>query len=187
MKCSQVLRRVLYTWGTDTVGQLGQWDSNHTKRQDVLRPTIVESVKVCKIRDPIIHLLTALQHIPMTGISCAAGFNCVVSICGKAYSWGSMATGQLGIGDVSGEFLQYSTLPLQIKMSHKRKIRQVSCGTSHAAAVTKAGELFVWGCANGHRLGLGSKVKDCVHQPVYVNQLRKHRVWQVFCRLLCQY
>ena len=125
-------------------------------------------------------VLTELQDIPMVGISCAAGFNCAVSISGQAYSWGSTATGQLGIGDVSQKFLQYSALPLQIKMSHKREIRQVSCGTSHAAAVTKAGELFVWGCANGHRLGLGNEVKDCVHQPVYVSQFRKHRVWQVF-------
>lgn len=115
----------------------------------------------------------------MRDISCAAMYGCAVSVSGEIYSWGSIATGQLGVGEVSKDFLQFSSSPLRIDSLIKKRIRQVSCGRAHAAAVSTNGELYVWGCANGYRLGLGDHVKDCVPQPVCVTQLRNHRVWQV--------
>ena len=37
-------------------------------------------------------------------------------------------------------------------------IPQVSCGNAHTAAVTIDGELYVWGVADGGRLGLGPRL-----------------------------
>lgn len=119
------------------------------------------------------------KDIVVEDIDCSPTFSCAVAYDGRMYSWGSLAAGQLGVGDMKKEYLQYSTVPLPVKLSSTKRIRQVSCGSTHAAAVSTQGDLYVWGCANGYRLGLGESITDCVQQPVYVKQLRKHRVWQV--------
>ncbi|KUF84824.1 E3 ubiquitin-protein ligase HERC6 [Phytophthora nicotianae] len=102
---------------------------------------------------------------------------------GSLYTWGSACTGKLGVGIVEDEYKQYSMTPLLVKFPGKRRIRSVSCGPSHTGAVSTAGELFMWGSANGGRLGLGQHVIDIVVVPTLVRDLvnKKIRVWQVSC------
>ncbi|RQM10295.1 hypothetical protein B5M09_000111 [Aphanomyces astaci] len=59
--------------------------------------------------------------------------------------------------------------------------RQVSCGRAHTGAVSTDGDLYMWGCANGGRLGLGERVQDMVVVPTLVVSLARVLVAQVSC------
>lgn len=63
------------------------------------------------------------------------------------------------------------------------KARFVSCGAAHCGVTTETGQVFMWGCANGGRLGLGPDVKDHIAKPTLVETLYKAgvRVWQIAC------
>ena len=54
------------------------------------------------------------------------------------YSWGSGLDGKLGINSNYNEYI-----PKKIKV--KGDFSQISCGSHHSAAVTKDGELYIWG------------------------------------------
>lgn len=117
-------------------------------------------------------------------VSCAHSHSAAISADGVLYAWGSTVSGKLGVGIVEDKFEQFSPIPLLIKFPGKRKIRSVSCGAAHTGAVSTAGELFMWGCANGGRLGLGPEVTDAVVVPTLVRELasrRKVKAWQVSC------
>lgn len=116
-------------------------------------------------------------------IACAYSHTAAISSDGSLFVWGSASCGKLGTGIVDDIYEQHSALPLIVKFPGRRAIRRVSCGAAHTAAVSTAGELFVWGCANGGRLGLGPQVIDTVVVPTLVRSLvsQKVRVWQVSC------
>jgi alpha-tubulin suppressor-like RCC1 family protein len=84
---------------------------------------------------------------------------------------------------VEDTYEQHTVLPLLVKFPGKKKIRSVSCGAAHTGAVTTSGELYMWGCANGGRLGLGDQVVSTVVVPTIVKDLQKRNihVWQVSC------
>lgn len=49
--------------------------------------------------------------------------------------------------------------------------RKISCGAAHTACVTASGQLFVWGCGDGGRLGLGEERMGHQFEPVLVEAL----------------
>ncbi|KAJ0407324.1 hypothetical protein P43SY_004752 [Pythium insidiosum] len=116
-------------------------------------------------------------------ISCGFSHSAAVSAEGALFVWGSAVDGKLGVGLVEDRFEQYTAAPLAVKFPGKRSIRFVSCGAAHTGAVSTAGELFMWGSANGGRLGLGPHVRDSVVVPTLARDLvaRHVRVWQVSC------
>lgn len=116
-------------------------------------------------------------------MSCAYSHSASVTVDGKLYVWGSTTNGKLGVGVVEEIYEQYTSTPLMVKIPGKRLIRSVSCGASHTGAVSTTGELFMWGSANGGRLGLGPGVQDTVVVPTLVRSLVtcKVQVWQVSC------
>ncbi|KAG4064615.1 hypothetical protein PC123_g598 [Phytophthora cactorum] len=158
----------LYTCGIGSSGRLGlrpnerganYFDSNHPQRVE------------------------ALNDLSLRQVSCSFSHSAAIDSDGSLYTWGSACAGKLGVGIVEDEYKQYSLTPLLVKFPGKRKIRSVSCGPSHTGAVSTAGELFMWGSANGGRLGLGQRVIDTVVVPTLVRDLvnKKIRVWQVSC------
>ena len=57
------------------------------------------------------------------------------------------------------------------------RIREVSCGGFHTAAISESGELFTWGGGEHGQLGHGDKVNKTV--PCAVMALRDHIIVQV--------
>jgi len=60
-------------------------------------------------------------------------------------------------------------MPTCITVGDSVRVREVSCGSSHSACVTDKGELYVWGCADGGRLGLGIQRQETQFRPVKVS------------------
>ena len=98
---------------------------------------------------------------------------------GKLFSTGSILG--CGVGHIDTGTFQYTAVPLPVRISASKVIRQVSCGASHAGCTTIQGAVYVWGNANGGRLGLGPSVRDCVSVPIVVKALRGLRASQISC------
>jgi alpha-tubulin suppressor-like RCC1 family protein len=62
---------------------------------------------------------------------------------GSIFTWGRGEYGQLGHGDRSSVML-----PKLVECLLPHKIRQLSLGTSHSAAITDNGLVFTWGYPN---------------------------------------
>lgn len=60
---------------------------------------------------------------------------------------------------------------------------QISCGAAHTACVTASGQLFVWGCGDGGRLGIGEECLGPQYEPVLVEALSAagERIASVSC------
>lgn len=117
-------------------------------------------------------------------VACGHSHSAAIASDGALFTWGSAASGKLGVGIVDEKFEQFATIPVLVKFPGKRAIRSVSCGAAHTGAVSTTGELFMWGCANGGRLGLGPGVADAVVVPTLVRELsvkRRVKAWQVAC------
>ena len=97
-----------------------------------------------------------------------------LTVDGRVFSWGEGDDGKLG---------HCSRLscdkPRIIEALKSKRVRDISCGSSHSAAITSSGELFTWGCGEYGRLGHGDNVTQW--RPKQVKHLSEHRVIQVAC------
>ena len=97
-----------------------------------------------------------------------------LTVDGRVFSWGEGDDGKLG---------HCSRLscdkPRIIEALKSKRVRDISCGSSHSAAITSSGELFTWGCGEYGRLGHGDNVTQW--RPKQVKHLSDHRVVQVAC------
>ena len=115
----------LYAWGDNQYGQLGV---GSTADKNV--PTLVSGIS-------------------LQALAAGDGFALGLKEDGSAYAWGNNTDGQLGIN------------ALQTNKSSPQKITalsdviQISAGESHAAAVSRDGSVYVWGCNDSGELGLG--------------------------------
>ena len=82
-------------------------------------------------------------------------------------------SGKLGLGEIADEFECYCPTPTLLRFpgATRMRFRQVSCGNAHTAAITEDGELWVWGCGDSGRLGLGSNFSTR-HVPQLVDVLK---------------
>jgi alpha-tubulin suppressor-like RCC1 family protein len=109
----------------------------------------------------------------------AFGYNHSAAISnGDLYTWGSAATGKLGLGKLSSKHEQFCPGPTRVHIPSFNvgaSVKMVSCGNSHTAAVMHSGEMFMWGSKDGGKLGLGN-LGGNVHSPVLVKSLRDRRI-----------
>lgn len=70
-------------------------------------------------------------------------------------------------------------IPKLIERLRNKRIRDISCGSSHSAAITSSGELYTWGLGEYGRLGHGDNVTQLT--PKLVDALSNHRIVQVAC------
>lgn len=81
----------------------------------------------------------------------------------------------------SGTNIAVGRCHLAPELLHTVGAIQVSCGAAHTACVTASGQLFVWGCGDGGRLGLGPKRLCPQYEPVLVAELQDERIGSVSC------
>lgn len=145
----------LYTWGFGSAGRLGLNNAGETSdpRSDATRPTLVQS----------------LLGLPVANVSCGFAHTAAVTADARLFVWGSGATGKLGLGPVAGKEECFCPMPTPLVLGSAARVRAVSCGSAHTAAVTDDGRLFVWGCGDGGRLGLGLDRMQTAYRPTLVD------------------
>ncbi len=133
---------VVWTWGTNSVGQLGhgtQTGSPVPKRVDGIGP-----VKLI-----------------------AAGHDHVLAVdrSGAIWSWGGNENGKLGRGDI-GEF---AATPGRVMLTGE--IVAIAAGVQHSLSLHFDGSVFVWGINETGQLGTGSHSPGFSATPVFVASL----------------
>jgi len=86
---------------------------------------------------------------------------------GEVYTWGLGLDGQIGIGSSA----MHNPTPQRVHLPVQGKVCQVSCGSAHTAAVTQAGELFIWGRGRDGQLGQSGVISPAARRdrPVVVD------------------
>jgi len=146
----------LFMYGLNAVGRLGLRDEDQNKiqeQEDVYRP------KPVAFPDNSI----------VSSVSCGHSHTAAING-GDLFMWGSTTAGKLGIGDLGSERECYCATPMKVSVcSYKEPISVISCGSNHTACISRKGTLFVWGCNDGYRLGLGDASDR--YQPTLVESL----------------
>mmetsp|Transcript_28555 Transcript_28555/g.36926 ORF Transcript_28555/g.36926 Transcript_28555/m.36926 type:complete len:1227 (+) Transcript_28555:37-3717(+) len=144
----------LYTWGFGSAGRLGLdiGGQSSNPRADATHPTVVQG----------------LLGLPVVQVACGYSHSAAVTADARLFVWGSASTGKLGLGVIADKEECYCSMPTAITVGDSVRVREVSCGSSHSACVTDKGELYVWGCADGGRLGLGVQRQETQFRPVKV-------------------
>ena len=102
--------------------------STSRAQKDIDKPTLLESVRSTRFR----------------AISCGFSHSAAVSSDGSLYLWGSSTSGKLGL-KVQTNVETYAVVPTITTFPNPVRIRKVSCGAGHTAALTSDGALYVWG------------------------------------------
>ncbi|KAK9152299.1 hypothetical protein Syun_010608 [Stephania yunnanensis] len=93
------------------------------------------------------------------------------------------ATGEnIGIfswGSLPGKLCLHNDLPMQVKGLEGETPLSVSGGRVHSIALTSQGRVWVWGCGNNGRLGLGSSADE--PDPIVLEYLQEFEVLQTMC------
>lgn len=157
----------LYSWGVGAAGRLGlDLTEGGDPQADAVAPRVVQ----------------ALYGKPVVRVAC--GFNstgCIISG-GELYMWGSAATGKCGLGTITKGEECYVSIPTRVIVGvEDRRVRNLSCGHAHTAVISEAGQLYVFGCGDGGRLGLGIGRYDTIYQPLLVESLTHEKVASVSC------
>uniref|UniRef100_A0A673K8C8 non-specific serine/threonine protein kinase n=1 Tax=Sinocyclocheilus rhinocerous TaxID=307959 RepID=A0A673K8C8_9TELE len=155
------VEKELYTWsvqgGAKMVGQLG-----HGDQASYRQPRRVER----------------LQGKAIQQVSCGADFTACVTDEDQMYMFGSDYYGCIGVENELGmEVLE----PVLLDFFQERPVRQVSCGDNHVVALTRAGDIYSWGCGEhgerGHMTtGTSFHMTACTSYRVCVcvcNELNK--------------
>lgn len=111
-------------------------------------------------------LIQPLSGIRIVGVSCGNNFTLSWDEAGRAYSWGFGKHGVLGQGNEDDVLI-----PKAINSLSEQCIVLMSSGYSHCGAITKDGQIFMFGQGKYGALGLGRKVVKDVCTPTLVPNL----------------
>ena len=131
--CGVSAQRLLYCWGDDAFGQIGNGGAGG---------------------GPVPALATVGSE-RFTTVTAGGAHACALNLLGAAYCWGKDESGQLGdILDVN------STTPIPVvgptgRPSDALRFTKISAGASHTCAVTVDGAAFCWGEGQFGALGNG--------------------------------
>jgi alpha-tubulin suppressor-like RCC1 family protein len=137
--CGITTAQLLYCWGDDTEGQVGNGAELSGNEP---RPATVKSER-------------------FTQVSAGRHHVCALNLTGRAYCWGADGRGQLGDNRTVN-----STTPIPISDS-TLVFRSISAGDSHTCGVTTTGSAYCWGEGAQGQLGNGTGIFS--DAPVLVN------------------
>lgn len=96
--------------------------------------------------------------------------------------FGSATTGKCGLGRLSDTEECYCSIPTRVLLGKDGcKVTKISCGSAHTAAITEMGQMYVFGCGDGGRLGLGTGFFDTMYAPILVQTLIHEKISSVSC------
>jgi alpha-tubulin suppressor-like RCC1 family protein len=157
----------LYAWGVGAAGRLGlDLTEAGDPQKDVTQPRVVQ----------------ALFGRPVLRVSCGYSHTGAIVAGGELYMWGSAAAGKCGLGRIVDREECYCSVPTKVMVGPEdRRIRKVSCGANHTAVISELGHLYVFGCGDSGRLGLGRGSYDTRYNPTLVECLLHEHVASVSC------
>ena len=157
----------LYSWGVGGSGRLGLDVSlGGDPQKDTHIPTLVQ----------------ALSGRPVLRVDCGYSHTAAVVGGGDLYVWGSTAAGKLGLGEIVDKEECFCSLPTKVIVGiENKRVVKVSCGSAHTAVITEQGQLYIFGCGDGGRLGSGKGNYDSIYIPKFVKSLEHERIATVSC------
>ncbi|CAI2381701.1 unnamed protein product [Moneuplotes crassus] len=99
-----------------------------------------------------------LAHLKIVDIAAGSSHFMVLNDEGHVFSWGDNDCGQLGIGEGAKQ-----NIPKRIESLKRIFINRISCGAVHSMALSKTGNVFVWG--SNIRGQLGYDPQSCKQLP----------------------
>ncbi len=136
---------LLYGWGGNTVGQLGNGTTSQTP---VLSPTAV----------------TMPRGVTASHVAVGDAFTLMIGSDNQLYAWGDNTMGELGQDPApkNGSPLPSSSVPLHVHLPSGVIPASIAAGLDEAALIDTTGRLFTWGDNQSGELGLGL---DTVSSP----------------------
>lgn len=135
----------IWTWGAGFHGQLGRKNFPRGRKKSVPMPSVLEFP----------------SDIALCQVSCGGYHTMALTDMGKIFSWGHGTEGQLGYV-LDGFGVQNAPREVDSWTVLKNAALHISCGQEHSAAVSKRGEVYMWGCGKNGQLGQGNKNPSCV-------------------------
>ncbi len=133
----------------DEIGRVYIWGSNEYNKLGLGPGTgeIVDSPRV----------LEAFEGVDITDISLGDYHTAAVDKEGKLYTWGWGSSTMKGAGGLGHEGAQDEPLPRLVTtlVDQGVPMQSVECGEFHTVALSKDGEVWVWGNGEYGRLGNG--------------------------------
>lgn len=74
------------------------------------------------------------------------------------YTWGWGDFGQLGLGDSKSKSIP---TPIEKSRFNNEKVVQLRLGFKNSIALTQNNNIYIWGCNDKGKIGLGDNYKDC--------------------------
>eukprot|EP01104_Vermistella_antarctica_P015030 TRINITY_DN4850_c0_g1_i2.p1 TRINITY_DN4850_c0_g1~~TRINITY_DN4850_c0_g1_i2.p1 ORF type:complete len:374 (+),score=54.17 TRINITY_DN4850_c0_g1_i2:200-1321(+) len=149
----------VFTFGCALNGRLGV--GAHFEDDKMFKPKIVE----------------LLQGHTITKIDCGQDHMAAITDEGELFTWGYGANGRLGLGDEIDQFE-----PKIVEGMKGKFVVDVDCGGYHTGAITKEGELFMWGWNHYGQLGHhDGSYSDITPSPIFVEWFQGKKVMSVAC------
>jgi alpha-tubulin suppressor-like RCC1 family protein len=141
----------VYSWGGNAAGELGNGTTTNSSVPVAVAAGVVPS------------------GVTFSAVSAGSNYSMALGSGGKAYSWGSNGSGQLGDGGVGD-----SSVPVAVDMTGFRTglpsgvtFRAVAAGGRHSIALGSDGKVYSWGYNYHGQLGTGD-THGGRYQPVAV-------------------
>lgn len=125
----------VYSWGHASHGALGLGRARHGHREFTPR------------------MVSALHGVKVASISAGYYGSAAIDTGGRAFVWGAGTFGQLGLGG-----MEHVHVPKALPLPGGGEVRQVVQGFQHGLALTRGGQVFVWGNDTNGCLGQGDGV-----------------------------
>ena len=126
----QDMHGILFTMGTDAYGQLGL-----EAITSQVRETHSISLKVLYPR-----MIIALRDEMIKEVCCGHCHTMAINVHGQVFAWGLNESGQLGLGPDAPAIVRKPLLNPYLS-----NVTRLSAGNEHSLAMTKSGDLYVWG------------------------------------------